>query len=774
MRVNIPEADAILGKKFKVLDKGYVALIDYCGGDKAIEDFARVSYGEGTRKSSDTRGLIRYLVSHAHTSPLECTELSFSVSMPIHVDRQFARHRTWSKNEYCISGDTEVYFDMPNGVIYKQKISELYRKFHIGAKPIKSPSLKWDTSLVDTSKNYTPVELSKIINSKNKNYSNNIRHLCNIGRLEHTKVDNRISISGESIVKCYNESQNKYQIINTKHRILDMSIRHYDDKLDCMSLSKIVDIFDTGKKPVYLIKTKCGKSIKCTKEHKFLDNKKNFRPLEDIIRLKTGEDNSVITYLPCEIFVNGVPVYQSYDWMKKAKEESLKDGSGILGICSRGDGLNYNTVRKWLKKLKLSFSTEERGKCNTVWNKGITGYKLRPWTEEEKRVMSDRTPKGKNHHAWRGGCRNERNWIGYYINQNRKTICNKYGNKCAKCGDTSSRLCLHHIEEVTRSPHKAYDTENILPVCHKCHMIEHDKLRKIPYDTIYDLDKFDWKSIRPKEIQDKIDVGEEPKKFSQYRPLLKNKKKNCKTTPHLSDIISVSYVGIEDTYDLEIASDSHNYVANGIIVHNSGRYSVIPDVTYSGYKFDTQSTDNKQGRGQEKIDDIQGVLYENQIDKLRNDSFSVYNHMLSNGVAREIARMHLPLNTYTYFHCKVDLSNLFKFLTLRYHPHAQKEIREYAKVMAGMVKAVAPLAFEAWYDYEYASVKFSRLDRIMFEYVQDTYADSGISASDWNLYYSEDAGTKHVELGMSSRELKEFWSKLDMFTDVDFSLPLEM
>lgn len=90
----------ILGKEFKVLDKGFVRLIDVMGDDSAIVQAARVSYGEGTKTVREDRGLIRYLMRHRHTSPFEMVEFKFHVKLPIFVARQWIRHRTANVNEY--------------------------------------------------------------------------------------------------------------------------------------------------------------------------------------------------------------------------------------------------------------------------------------------------------------------------------------------------------------------------------------------------------------------------------------------------------------------------------------------------------------------------------------------------------------------------------------------------------------------------------------------------------------------------------------------------
>jgi thymidylate synthase (FAD) len=83
-----------------VLDDGFVALVDVMGDDQAIVQAARVSYGAGTRKVSDDRGLIRYLMRHRHTTPFEMAELKFMVRVPMDCWRQWIRHRTANVNEY--------------------------------------------------------------------------------------------------------------------------------------------------------------------------------------------------------------------------------------------------------------------------------------------------------------------------------------------------------------------------------------------------------------------------------------------------------------------------------------------------------------------------------------------------------------------------------------------------------------------------------------------------------------------------------------------------
>ena len=94
------DLDAILGHPFKVLDDGFVRVVDYMGSDESIVQAARVSYGKGTKTVLQNEGLIRYLMRHQHTTPFEMCEIKLHVRVPMDCWRQWARHRTANVNEY--------------------------------------------------------------------------------------------------------------------------------------------------------------------------------------------------------------------------------------------------------------------------------------------------------------------------------------------------------------------------------------------------------------------------------------------------------------------------------------------------------------------------------------------------------------------------------------------------------------------------------------------------------------------------------------------------
>ena len=132
-----------------------------------------------------------------------------------------------------------------------------------------------------------------------------------------------------------------------------------------------------------------------------------------------------------------------------------------------------------------------------------------------------------------------------------------------------------------------------------------------------------------------------------------------------------------------------------------------------------------------------------------------YGWLVGENVSRELARIDLPLSTYTQWYWKIDLHNLLHFLTLRIDPHAQWEIQEYARVIAGMVKRVAPLSYESWIDYQVMGDKLSRAEINALARLVRT-DDDGLSArSDARL-----ANSDLADLGLAPREVREFKAKL--------------
>ena len=181
----------------------------------------------------------------------------------------------------------------------------------------------------------------------------------------------------------------------------------------------------------------------------------------------------------------------------------------------------------------------------------------------------------------------------------------------------------------------------------------------------------------------------------------------------------------------------------------SARYSILDKEFYlpSPDHLAAQSQNNRQGRG----DTLEGDRAKKVLELLKGDAEQTYNHyetMLNErydgsvinensvGLARELARMNLTLNTYTQWYWKTDLLNLMNFLRLRADSHAQYEIRAYADAMLDTVKKWVPISYDAFMDYRVGGTEVSSKGKAVIQKLmkgeETTSEQSGLSKREWN------------------------------------------
>ena len=193
----------------------------------------------------------------------------------------------------------------------------------------------------------------------------------------------------------------------------------------------------------------------------------------------------------------------------------------------------------------------------------------------------------------------------------------------------------------------------------------------------------------------------------------------------------------------------------------SGRYSEIREMFFSPALGDLapQSLDNKQGREGEFPLHKQKAI-RNVIEANNEYSFASYRALLGEDLARELARITLPLTAYSSLYWKIDLHNLLHFLTLRTDSHAQKEIRDYADAILDIIRPLFPYAVEAWEDYQQQAKMLSRMD---LDLLAALIRRSNIKTQ-WIEMVEEARGEKVLaeKFGMSGRELRDFVLLLDL------------
>ncbi len=262
----------------------------------------------------------------------------------------------------------------------------------------------------------------------------------------------------------------------------------------------------------------------------------------------------------------------------------------------------------------------------------------------------------------------------------------------------------------------------------------------------------------------RVSYGAGTRKVSQTRGLIRYLRRHHHTTP-------------SEMVELKFHCAMPMFVARQWIRHRtasvneySGRYSLMPLLFYTPGQgnFARQSKENMQGRSGEAVPQALHREAVERWERARKTVAGDYGWLVGEDVARELARIDLPLSTYTQWYWKIDLHNLFHFLTLRAAPNAQWEIQEYARVMAGMLKRVAPLSFEAWVDYNFAAQPFSRGELEAVSRLREP-GEGGIRVRPGADQVPE---AELNALGLSPREVVELQEKLQPKPPPDFDLDL--
>jgi len=262
----------------------------------------------------------------------------------------------------------------------------------------------------------------------------------------------------------------------------------------------------------------------------------------------------------------------------------------------------------------------------------------------------------------------------------------------------------------------------------------------------------------------RVSYGYGTRQTSQTRGLLRYLRRHLHTTP--SEMIEFKF---HCSMPMFIARQWIRHRSANVNEY-SGRYSLMPMLFYTPTEeqLQTQSRKNNQGRSGQAVAPEKYDEAIRRWNEIREKSREAYEWMTLEDMARELSRIDLPLSTYTQWYWKIDLHNLLHFLKLRVDKHAQWEIQEFGRVMAGMLKRVAPLSYEAWVDYDVCGGRVSRMELDALRKLLSVEED-GLRARDGLAL--DAAGL--AEVGLAKREAAELLEKLAPQPAVpDFELDL--
>jgi thymidylate synthase (FAD) len=426
----------------------------------------------------------------------------------------------------------------------------------------------------------------------------------------------------------------------------EMLVRVYDKTTSLLVAAKIKEVFKTGKKECFELILENGKSIIATKDHKFLTNKGFFR-LEDLTT-----DSFVA--------VNGVPCYQNKEWLERKKKIAIETGLGVQGIANAAN-CSYHTIRKWLKIHGLQFSKAEVASYTTIWNKGLPKEMQpkygKPTPKKTRQKMSDSSTKGTESNLYINGNKSFdtisfRDRVAQVCKGAHLSLLVKQDYKCNVCGTTIDKQNseVDHIFPVSSHPELAYDEDtNLQTLCKNCHNT-------------------------------------------------KTQSENSSLSVHYSKVKSIKYIGVKETYDMEINHQDHNYVANGIVTHNSQRYAEASNFT-TDREPRLQDPKNRQNSiyPDNDIAVPLSIAFENLQKEVVNIAQVNYQKALEMGIAKEQARALLPEGlTETTLYMAGTLRSWIHYIDLRAGNGTQKEHQEIAEKCKNIVLEQFPMLSEYW------------------------------------------------------------------------------
>ncbi|BDU78760.1 FAD-dependent thymidylate synthase [Mesoterricola sediminis] len=626
-----------------VLDRGFVKLVDHMGSDLSVVNAARVSFGKRkeTFDEADEK-LIDYLAAHDHTSPFRHTSMTFHVKAPIFVFRQWMKHRI-----ACLTGDAVVTFVNTNGVAnprLRKTMDELWTAWSAGQGNGTAP----DEARVALVRDMARQGIS----------DREIQRQTGVDRATVRKIrQGTFSTKGSA-----------------RSRIRNMNLRVLNERDNTFETGHIAGIVERGPQPVYRLTLADGKQLTMTTNHRVLTSQGWMR-MGEATGLEHPEGEEPRMTRPCSLMVNGVEAHRDAHWLRE--QRSL--GRGLAEMAELA-GCSPHTIRKWLKVHDLSFSPEETrfGRGHESWNRGRS-YSSGPMDLTEAQRAKRRLHRsGKASNWWRGGLSSEREKIGAWTARQAKVLHANNGGICQACGERSEALHAHHIIPVWMDPSRAFDAGNLASVCSTCHRTIHrNRDAEVAFART-------CVGTLPPELEQK------PRRTGDHRLLA-----------HPVAVSTVAFLGVQPTYDLCVEGPWHNFVANGIVVHNSefneisGRYVEFPeDEFFVPETFRRQAKVNKQG-SEGRVDGPDGdQAHEVFLATCRN-AVAQYKQLIALGVCREQARCVLPLGLYSEVYWTVSLQAAAHFIRLRTDSHAQWEIQQYAHAVRGIVEGVYPRSLQA-------------------------------------------------------------------------------
>ncbi|HEY9648196.1 MAG TPA: FAD-dependent thymidylate synthase [Chroococcidiopsis sp.] len=625
--------------------------------------------------------VIRNLLSgnRGHYGPLEHPQIVLNCGwFPHSTMQQIRTHRVGiSFYVQCLAGDTEVTFVKTSGALHKVKIADLYDLWHNGERAVRERKIR--------------------------------------GRQGETPGTYRR---------------------DCKQRLRRMKLRVLNEATGAFEISHIQDVMCSGTQPVYRLTMADGKTLDCTTNHRLFTSN-GWQHMGDAVGLITDDQHHVLAMTKsCEVMCNGLvrpdALYSQKSWFVAQAQQGLTarelaDLCGcsvaVIGHWSKrhgvklasgrqkglktvvGNGLyrdrdwlesqlaqglyadeiaqlancSIEAVKKWVYHHGLQLNKRPPG-TTTPWNKGRGGYELNlsPESRELRQQNAKQyTRRGADSNFWKGGASSDRTLIGAWTRQIAPQVHAKFDYVCQSCRQRGGELHAHHLVPVFADPSLAYEFDNLVTVCQQCHEDIHSQHREAEFAQNFQpiLEPQSW--------------------------VPKPKPNGRKLMAHPVKVVHVEFLGLQTTYDLEVAGQWHNFVANGVVVHNSFRYtgSRITDVLEGKREVEEVFYLRPVGA----YSDRQGKKYE-YTEELRQQDIEWclkacdrYAERIQQGFSEEHARGLIPFDVRQHWVMSANVRSLMHLLDLRWKADAQLEAQQLCELIWQPFQQWVPGIAE-WYE----------------------------------------------------------------------------
>jgi thymidylate synthase (FAD) len=462
-----------------------------------------------------------------------------------------------------------------------------------------------------------------------------------------------------------------------KRRIKNMRLRVMNENTGRLEISNIKDIWKSGKKDVYKVTLRNGKEIICSDKHPVFTKSRGYQSIND--GLMVGD---LVACNGVSIEVKGNPWTFSkfFDGSENFTRKKFAAAKGI----------KYELCKKWGYVFNAVFKTDENKdfkKGNQPWNSGIAGTYSLNISEEGAKGRAAAIKRGEECHFWRGGVSSDREKIGVWTTRNAPKVHEKFNYTCQKCSG-KGKLHAHHVVPVCQDKSKAFDFNNLVSICDVCHKEIHSSLEN--------------------EMEFAKQFTSSDVAFSYDNRL--NKKVSSAKMVYYSDVISIEYLDKRECYDIEVEGEFKNFIANGIVTHNSARYKELKEDKYYLPEdwiniYPSQDIGPKDcpwaTTEQSWVDILEE--YTKIGNELYHKCLSDLTPTLGRKRAKESARFFKTYNSQIQADIKFNMRSFANFLKLRRSEHAQKEIREIADNMLQLVSNIEGNPFKetlsAWHKY---------------------------------------------------------------------------